>query len=256
MVASTARPVIGLSSYREPARWGVWDQPADLLPTGYADAVVLAGGAPVLLPVPAGGQEAAVVAELAAAVVSQVHGLVVTGGADVDPGRYGAQPHARTRSWRSDRDAWEIALLDAADARGLPVLGICRGMQLMAVHAGGTLEQHVPELVGHEGHDPGGDRFGETRVAITPGTRLADAVGDELEVRCHHHQSVREHPGYTAVARAGDGSLEAIEAPGERFCLAVQWHPEVVADAGLFRALVAAAVSPPRAPRAGSPGCG
>lgn len=258
MTSDGSRPLIGLSSYREQARWGVWDQRADLLPVGYADAVVLAGGAPVLLPVPTAEAGDAVVAELAVASVTRIDGLVVTGGADVDPERYGAEPHPRTLSWRRDRDAWEVALLDAAEARAVPVLGICRGMQLMAVQAGGTLEQHVPETVGHHGHDPGGDSFGDTRVRTTPGSRLAAAVGDELEVHCHHHQAVREHPGYLPVAHAGDGSLEAMERAGERFCLAVQWHPEVAADAGLFRALVeaAGAVSRPRGPRAGSPGSG
>ena len=133
-------PLIGLSTYREQARWGVWDQPADLLPTTYADAVAAAGGVPVLL----APQDPA----SAAAVVARLDGLVVTGGADVDPARYAAEPHPRTAGWRADRDAWELALLDAADARGLPVLGICRGMQVMAVHAGGSLEQHLPDTVG------------------------------------------------------------------------------------------------------------
>src|SRR4051795_12267310 len=150
------RPLIGLSTYREQARWGVWDQPADLLPTSYADAVARAGGVPLLLPPvdPTGAPEA----------VSRLDALVVCGGADVDPGRYGATPHPRTVSWRHDRDAWELALLDAADARDLPVLGICRGMQVMAVHRGGSLEQHVPDAVGHEGHSPGGDTFGDIGV--------------------------------------------------------------------------------------------
>ncbi|HET8559898.1 MAG TPA: gamma-glutamyl-gamma-aminobutyrate hydrolase family protein [Marmoricola sp.] len=257
MSGAAPPPVIGLSSYRERARWGVWDQPADLLPCGYADAVVLAGGAPVLLPVLGGAGNGAALAHVATAAVDRVDGLVVTGGADVDPTRYGEQPHPRTLSWRTDRDAWELALLDAAQARGIPVLGICRGMQLMAVHAGGMLDQHTPELVGHDGHDPGHDEFGDTTVTIAPGSRLADAVGDALAVRCHHHQSVREHPGFVAVAHARDGALEAMEAPGRRFCLAVQWHPEVTTDAGLFRALVAAAatsVSPSRVPPEGSPG--
>ena len=145
------RPLIGLSTYREQARWGVWDQPADLLPTTYADAVQRAGGTPVLLP--------PVDPAAAPYVVERLDGLVVTGGADVDPGRYGAEPHPRTVSWRSDRDAWELALLDAADARGLPVLGICRGMQVMAVQHGGALDQHLPESVGHETHSPSGADF-------------------------------------------------------------------------------------------------
>ncbi|MDX6299685.1 MAG: putative glutamine amidotransferase [Nocardioidaceae bacterium] len=229
------RPLIGLSTYREHARWGVWDQPADLLPTTYADAVARAGGVPVLLPPvdPTGAPE----------VVARLDGLVVTGGADVDPGRYGAEPHPRTVSWRSDRDAWELALLDAADGRGLPVLGICRGMQVMAVQHGGTLDQHLPDSVGHETHSPGGEEFGNVDVDTCPGSRLRMLVGDRSNVGCHHHQSVRDHPGFVAAAYAEDGTLEAIEAPGDRFLLGVQWHPETRADAGLFSGLVAAAVA-------------
>ncbi len=229
-------PVIGLSTYREQARWGVWDQPADLLPTLYADAVRAAGGVPVLLP----PQEDVA----AAAVVARLDGLVVTGGADVDPGRYGAEPHPQTISWRTDRDAWELALLAAADARALPVLGICRGMQVMAVAHGGTLAQHLPDDVGHERHSPGGDAFGDVDVATCEGTRLRVLVGESGSVACHHHQAVREHPGYVAAAYAADGTLEAMEAPGERFLVAVQWHPETRADAGLFAGLVAAAGRP------------
>ena len=228
-------PVIGLTTYREQARWGVWDQRADLLPTQYAAAVEATGGVPVLLPV--GRPEAA------AAVVARLDGLVVSGGADVDPSRYDEDAHPRTAGWRPDRDAWEAALLDAADAVGLPVLGVCRGMQVMAVHAGGALDQHVPDLVDHEQHSPGGDEFGEVEVTTTPGTRLAGLVGGRLTVSCHHHQSVRTHPGFDAVAHAADGTLEAMEAPGTRFCVGVQWHPETAADVGLLEGLVRAATT-------------
>lgn len=228
-------PLIGLSTYRESARWGVWDQRADLLPSQYAEAVVACGGVPVLLP-PQPQQHAP-------AVVDRLDGLVVSGGADVDPGRYGAEPHPRTAGWRPDRDAWELALLEAAAATGLPVLGVCRGMQLMAVHAGGTLDQHTPDVVGHETHSPGGDAFGAVGVRTEAGTRLAALVGAELTVNCHHHQSVAQHPGFTAAARAGDGTLEAMEAAGDRFCVAVQWHPETAADVGLLAGLVRAAAA-------------
>jgi putative glutamine amidotransferase len=228
-------PLIGITTYREHARWGVWDTVADVLHAQYADAVHAAGGVPVLLP-PATGAEA-----VADAVVARIDGLVVSGGADVEPGRYGAAPHPRTTSWREDRDAWESALLGAADAAGLPTLGVCRGMQLMAVAAGGSLVQHTPELVGHDGHNPGGDEFGATRVATATGSRLASLVGEQVEVGCHHHQSVASHPGFDATAWADDGSLEAMERPGSRFCVAVQWHPEVGEDARLFSGLVAAA---------------
>lgn len=228
-------PLIGLSTYRETARWGVWDQRADLLPSQYAEAVVACGGVPVLLPPQP--------EEHAPAVVDRLDGLVVSGGADVDPGRYGAEPHPRTAGWRPDRDAWELALLDAAAAAGLPTLGVCRGMQLMAVHAGGALDQHTPDVVGHETHSPGGDAFGAVAVRTEAGTRLAALVGGELTVNCHHHQSVAQHPGFTAAAHAADGTLEAMEAAGERFCVAVQWHPETAADVGLLAGLVRAAAA-------------
>jgi putative glutamine amidotransferase len=234
-MTSMNRPLIGLSAYREQARWGVWDQPADLLPTGYAAAIESAGGVPVLLPPTTPYDEAAAVA------VARLDGLVISGGADVSPQRYDEDPHDRTTSWREDRDSWELALLDAADAAGLPVLGVCRGMQVMAVHGGGGLDQHVPDLVGHDRHNPRPGVFGETAVAVAPESRLASLIGTTHHVHCHHHQSVRNHPGFTAVAWAEDGLLEAMEATGDRLCVAVQWHPEVAADAGLFQALVDAA---------------
>jgi putative glutamine amidotransferase len=229
------QPLIGLSTYREQARWGVWDQSADLLPTQYAAAVERAGGVPVLLPP---SEPTA-----ADAVVARLDGLVISGGADVDPSRYDAAPGPHTVTWRIDRDAWELALLDAADRRELPVLGICRGMQVMAVHRGGTLDQHVPDTVRHETHSPGGDEFGNVDVATAPETRLRMLVGDRSNVSCHHHQAVREHPGFDGAAYAEDGTLEAMEARGDRFLVAVQWHPEARADAGLFAGLVAAATT-------------
>ena len=229
------RPVIGLTTYRERAQWGVWDTAADLLHAQYADAILAAGGIPVLLP-PASGSDL-----VAQEVVGRLDGLVVTGGADVSPHRYGQDPDPHTVSWREDRDTWELALLRAADAVGLPTLGVCRGMQLMVVAAGGTLHQHTPDLVGHEEHNPGADVFGDTRVSTSEGSRLRELVGDAVRVGCHHHQTVETHPGFTATGWADDGSLEAMELAGERFCLAVQWHPEVGEDARLFDGLVSAA---------------
>jgi putative glutamine amidotransferase len=228
-------PVIGVSTYREKARWGVWDTVADLLHAQYADALLAAGGVPVLLP-PAAGT-----ADVARVVVSRIDALVISGGADVDPGRYGAEPDRRTTGWREDRDAWESALLTAADEAGVPALGVCRGMQLMAVAAGGSLHQHTPDLVGHQEHNPGGPVFGSTTVRTAEGSRLRAALGERADVGCHHHQSVDSHPGFEPAAWAGDGLLEAIERPGSRFCVAVQWHPEVGTDHTLFAALVAAA---------------
>lgn len=228
------RPVIGLSTYREATQWGVWNASADLLPTAYAQSIEAAGGVALLSP-PSEAPGAAV------AVVSRLDGLVVSGGADVDPGRYADRPHERTAGWRPDRDAWEIALLDAAESAGIPVLGICRGMQVMAVRAGGVLDQHTPDVVGHETHSPGGDIYGDTIVETLNGTRLHEVIGEQVTVRCHHHQSVRTHPGHAPAAYAPDGTLEAMEDATRPFWLAVQWHPETQADHGLFAALVAAA---------------
>jgi putative glutamine amidotransferase len=194
----------------------------------------------VLLPVP-GDETDAGRAAAAAAVVPRLDALVVTGGPDVSPAAYRSEPDPRTRDSRPTRDAWELALLDAVAPTRLPVLGICRGMQLVAVHAGGVLDQHVPDLVGHDGHRPSASGFGTTPVEVLAESRLEGLVGPRIDVPCHHHQSVRTHPGLDAVARAEDGLLEALERPGDRFWLAVQWHPEQGDDVRLLSGLVAAA---------------
>lgn len=239
MTQPAKRPVVGLTTYREDARWGVWAQRADVLHIEYADAVVAAGGVPVLLP-PAAGVDSQLAAEVARAVVGRLDAVVITGGADVDPASYGEEPHAATRGWREDRDRWELALLGAAER--LPVLGVCRGMQLMAVAGGGSLHQHTPEVVGHEQHSPGADEFGTIPVRTEPDSLVSRIVGPETTAHCHHHQSVRLHPGFVATAWADDGTVEAMEAEDpDRFCLAVQWHPEMSRDLALFEALVEAA---------------
>jgi putative glutamine amidotransferase len=226
------RPVIGLSTYREPAKFRVWDTPADLLPARYSVSVESAGGIPVLLPQ---------VADAAETVVSRLDGLIICGGNDVDPSRYGAEPHEHTVQWRPERDAWELALLTAADAVGLPTLGICRGMQVMAVWAGGSLLQHVPDVVGDTLHSPGPDRYGDVQIKTVAGSRVQQLLGDEFSVRCHHHQAVADAPGFEVTAQAPDGTTEAMERDRLPFWLGVQWHPEQREDFGLFRGLVKAA---------------
>ncbi len=226
-------PIVGITTYREQARWGVWDAVADVLHAGYAQSVEAAGGAVVLLP-PADPEHAA-------AVVARIDALVVAGGADVDPDRYGADPHPRTGGTRPDRDAWELALLTAAARRDLPTLMVCRGMQLEAARVGGTLDQHTPDVVGHDGHAPAAGQYGDITVTTVAGSTVGEILGPRREVRCHHHQSVRTFPGLVASAYAEDGTVEAFEHPDRPFWVGVQWHPETQADVGLLRALVAAA---------------
>lgn len=229
-------PVIGISTYREQTRFRMWEVTADVLHAAYARSVEAAGGVPVLLPPQR--------AEGAPVVIGRLDGLIISGGSDVEPGRYGAQAHQLTAGWRADRDDWELALIAAANGAGLPLLGVCRGMQLLAVSVGGELQQHVPDVVGHHDHSPGIDSYGSMRVAVAPGSLLNTLIGDEVEVSCHHHQAVSAHPGLVATAWAGDSTVEAIEDPSSRFRIGVQWHPETADDQGLFAGLVAAASVP------------
>jgi len=229
-------PLIGLSAYCEEARWAHWHKPAVLLPMDYAEQVTAAGGIPVLLP-PLPG---------VAAAADRLDGLLLTGGGDIDPGRYGAQPHPRTSRVSGPRDVAELELLAAATQAGLPVLGVCRGMQLVNVARGGTLCQHLPDDAGHA---PAPGMFGSHPVRVAAGTRLAgilDANGDGVEVPTAHHQAVdRLGEGLVATAWAEDGVVEAVEtgAGGDPFLLAVQWHPEAGTDSRLIEALVAAAAA-------------
>jgi gamma-glutamyl-gamma-aminobutyrate hydrolase PuuD len=226
------RPLIGISTYREQARWGTWHVPAVLLPASYADAVAEAGGEPVLLPTGA----------VSAEVVARLDGLVVAGGADVDPARYGQPAGAHTTVLRPERDESELVALRAALDRDLPVLAICRGMQLLNVALGGDLLQHLPDVENAGVHDPGPGLYQPRNVRTQPGTELHRLLGPTAPVACHHHQALaRIAPELTASAWAEDGVVEGVEAAGRRFCLGVQWHPEEGPDRRLFAAHVAAA---------------
>ena len=230
------RPIVALTCYLEPASWGVWHQvPAVLVPAAYVAVLRAAGAQAVLLPPEQGLTE-----QEAQALLSGVDGLVVAGGADVSPGRYGATPHPLTQRPREDRDDAEIALVRAAIAADLPLLGICRGMQVMAVAEGGQLDQHLPDVVGHEGHSPTPDGYGLHEVAFAEGSWLRAVLGERVEVPTHHHQAVRSHPGLVATGWTADGVIEALEAPEARLRVGVQWHPEVGEDPRLVEAFVAA----------------
>jgi putative glutamine amidotransferase len=242
-----ARPTIGICTPLERARWAAWDLDAFLLPRSYVDAVHRAGALALLLaPDPA-------LAEDPDEILDRIDGLMLVGGADLDPRSYGAEAHPETIGSVPDRDAFEIALAGRALARDLPLLGICRGMQVLNVARGGTLHQHLPEVVGHEEHRRvlGSFDGADHDVRLAAGSLAARAAGEEHHAtKSHHHQAVdRIGEGFVVTGWAEMDELpEAIELPGSRFALGVQWHPEADETSRLIAALVAAA----RARRNGS----
>ena len=231
------RPVIGICGAVEAARWGVWDETAVLIPLDYVEAVQRAGGlALVIPPDPAYATSPADVLDL-------LDGLLLAGGADVDPAAYGAARHAETTHTVPERDAAELALARVAMDRDLPVLGICRGMQLLNVARGGTLHQHLPDLVGHERHRPTPGSFdaSEHDVRLTGGSLASHAAGEQVHLtKQHHHQGVDAvGEGFAVTGWSElDDLPEAIELPGHRFVLGVQWHPEADPGSAVIAAFV------------------
>jgi putative glutamine amidotransferase len=230
-------PVIGLCAVRERARWSFWDQTAQLVADSYVSAVQRTGAAALILPVD-------VRAPLV--LLDKIDALIVIGGADLDPASYGAERDPLTESTYPDRDTFELALLRGAIERGMPVLGICRGMQALNVALGGTLVQHVPDVDGASPHRRVVGSFdgNEQTIALAPGSLAAQAVGEEQHVgRCHHHQAVDKlGDGLVVTGRVeADGMIEAIESDGGGWVLGVQWHPEADEQSRLFSALTEAA---------------
>jgi putative glutamine amidotransferase len=234
------RPVIGICTALEKARWGVWDQPAALLPVNYLQAIQRAGALALML---APDEQ---LTEDPEQVLDLIDGLVLAGGADIDPASYGEPNHPLTVETVPERDRFEISLARGAIERDMPVLGICRGMQLINVALGGTLHQHLPELVGHEEHRRVRGSFdgAEHDVTLADGSLAAAAAGEQKHVtRSHHHQGV-DCLGSGLVVSGGsqyDDVPEAIELPDKRFVLGVQWHPEADAQSKVIGALVKAA---------------
>ena len=232
-----ARPVIGICTPLERARWGAWDLDAFLLPRSYVDAVNRAGAFALLLaPDPA-------LVEDPDEALDRIDGLMLAGGADLDPATYDAEPHPETIGSVPERDAFEVALVRRALERGIPLLGICRGMQVMNVARGGTLHQHLPEIVGHDDHRRvlGTFEGADHDVRLAPGSLAARAAGEELHAtKSHHHQGVeRIGEGFVVTGWAVVDDLpEAIELPGNEFALGVQWHPEADETSRLIAALV------------------
>lgn len=237
--ASDPRPVLGLTTYLDRAQSGVWDVPAAFLPQVYFQAVIDAGGIAVLLPPQTAD------AEIAGRVIAGLDGLILTGGKDIDPARYGQAPHPESDAPHPLRDTWEDALLTAAIERELPFLGICRGVQMLNVARGGTLVQHLPDVLGDSRYHLGNAEFAVNEAEIAEGSELAGVLGSgPVAIKSYHHQAVdRIGDGLRVTARSADGTVQALEVEGVPFGVAVQWHPEedAVEDARLFAALVDAA---------------
>ncbi len=238
------RPLIGLTTYLQPAQTGVWDVRASFLPAVYVEGVARSGGVAVLLP------PQPVDAALAGRVLEDIDGLIITGGRDIDPATYQSVRHPATDEPVADsrlRDAFEFALLRDALRRGVPVLGICRGAQVLNVALGGTLHQHLPEVVGHARHQRGNAVFTTSAIVTVPGTRVESLVGHTTEAQCYHHQGIdRLGEGLIVSASDAEGVVEAVEIDPVRYpdswVVAVQWHPEErLDDLRLFTGLVSAA---------------
>ncbi|GIF67069.1 gamma-glutamyl-gamma-aminobutyrate hydrolase [Asanoa ishikariensis] len=224
-----SRPVIGLTTYAEEARFGLNDTFAAVLPLAYVQAVHNSGGRAVLITPDAPDVDA----------LDGLDGIVFTGGSDVDPALYGEPAHPTTQV-KPERDAAELLLLRAALAADLPTLAICRGMQLMTVAYGGKLHQHLPEVLGHDNHRPvSGPKFGFHRVDLAPGSLARGLLGESVEVNSFHHQGVADPGKLTATGWCPEDNLiEVVEDPALRFAIGVQWHPEDTTDHRLFAALV------------------
>ena len=230
-------PVIGICTSLEPVRFGVWHELAAFSPHSYAQAVQRAGGVALLLPPDPRAPDAP------DAWLDLLDGLVLAGGVDVDPATYGQQPHPTTAGWVPERDVFELALATRALERDLPLLGICRGMQVLNVACGGTLLQHLPDVLHHEDHRRTVGTFAgnDHDVALVPGSLAERAAGEALHpTKSHHHQGIdRLGSGLQVTGRAVRDELpEAVEDPGRRFVLGVQWHPEADEASRVIGALV------------------
>jgi putative glutamine amidotransferase len=225
-----ARPVIGITTYVTPAKWSYWDTEAALIPADYVYAVERAGGRALLVPPSEDGVEE---------TLQALDGLLFSGGSDLDPGLYDQEPHEETFGIHEARDRAELALLEAALERDMPVLAICRGSQVLNVARGGDLVQHLPEVVGDEKHKHTPGTFADHNVTLEEGTRLGSLLGNRAPVKSHHHQGIGQiGEGLRVAAHAEDGTVEAVEDPDRRFAVGVLWHPEAGEDARLFEELV------------------
>jgi putative glutamine amidotransferase len=225
-----ARPLIGITSYAEEVQWGAWTEDAAVVPLAYVRAVDRAGGRPLLIPPVEDGADE---------TLDALDGVIFSGGGDLDPSLYAAEPHPETDPPRVARDEAELGLLKAALERNMPVLAICRGSQVLNVARGGDLVQHLPEAVGHDRHRHQPGAFSDHDVTLAQDSKLGTVLGEHAPVKSHHHQAYgRIGEGLREVAWAKDGVVEGLEDPEKRFALGVLWHPEEGEDFALFSALV------------------
>ncbi|MEU3554823.1 gamma-glutamyl-gamma-aminobutyrate hydrolase family protein [Streptomyces fragilis] len=234
-----SRPVVAIASYLEQARWNIWDARAAVIHESYVRGVTANGGRAVVLPPD----------DLDADVLDRVDGLLLPGGVDIDPVLLGQARHPETDRAQPLRDAAEMLLLRGALERGLPVLGVCRGLQLLALEYGGSLHQHLPDVLGHTGHCPAEGVFGEHPVSFAAGSVVAEVYGPRARVNSHHHQGIDDPGALRVTGRSEDGLAEAVEDPSRRFVVGVQWHPEVSGDDSLFARFVTACATRPAAAR-------
>jgi putative glutamine amidotransferase len=224
------KPVVGITAYAEEVSWGAWVEAAALVPLSYVRAVEQAGGRPLVVPP---GEDS--IEE----TLSVLDGIVFSGGSDLDPNHYGAEPHPETKEVREGRDRAEMALLKAALERDMPMLAVCRGSQVLNVALGGDLVQHLPEILGHEGHRLLPGEWSDHDVRLDPESRVGDMLGERTPVKSHHHQGFGQiGEGLRETGWADDGTVEALEDPIRRFAVGVLWHPEEGEDMALFEGLV------------------
>ena len=224
------KPIVGITSYAEAVTWGAWTEPSALVPLSYVRAIERAGGRPLIVPPSDDSVEE---------TLAVLHGIVFSGGSDLDPELYDADRHPETDEARELRDRAEMALLTAALERDMPVLAVCRGSQVLNVARGGDLVQHLPEVLGHEKHRHTPGEWSDHDVKIEPESRVGGLLGKRAPVKSHHHQGYgRIGEGLRETAWAEDGTVEALEDPAKRFAVGVLWHPEEGEDMALFQALV------------------